>query len=249
MVSNKEEVNQKLSEINSYIAPYKLAWVDPVKDCELLTVNARYMTPDQMNRLVENVKKDGFLSQLPFGVKIEEKFKVISGNHRVTASIKAKLEAILILYIEDIDSERELAIQLSHNSIAGQDDLGILKSLYLQIKELDWKAYSGIDEQSLLNYQIPELVPISESDIKLNEVRLFYGDLDLKQIDQTLELLEKKLIDEKRDRVVLGDFERFVEVMTEVKRRLNVKNHSVAFLKMIEICEEWIETNENDLCA
>ncbi|EMJ45863.1 ParB N-terminal domain-containing protein [Leptospira santarosai] len=207
------------------------------------------MTPDQMNRLVENVKKDGFLSQLPFGVKIEEKFKVISGNHRVTASIKAKLEAILILYIEDIDSERELAIQLSHNSIAGQDDLGILKSLYLQIKELDWKAYSGIDEQSLLNYQIPELVPISESDIKLNEVRLFYGDLDLKQIDQTLELLEKKLIDEKRDRVVLGDFERFVEVMTEVKRRLNVKNHSVAFLKMIEICEEWIETNENDLCA
>ncbi|EMP81784.1 ParB N-terminal domain-containing protein [Leptospira santarosai] len=207
------------------------------------------MTPDQMNRLVENVKKDGFLSQLPFGVKIEEKYKIISGNHRVTASIKAKLEAILILYIEDIDSERELAIQLSHNSIAGQDDLGILKSLYLQIKELDWKAYSGIDEQSLLNYQIPELVPISESDIKLNEVRLFYGDLDLKQIDQTLELLEKKLIDEKRDRVVLGDFERFVEVMTEVKRRLNVKNHSVAFLKMIEICEEWIETNENDLCA
>ncbi|WP_032927533.1 ParB N-terminal domain-containing protein [Leptospira santarosai] len=207
------------------------------------------MTPDQMNRLVENVKKDGFLSQLPFGVKIEEKFKVISGNHRVTAAIKAKLEAILILYVEDIDTERELAIQLSHNSIAGQDDLGILKSLYLQIKELDWKAYSGIDEQALLNYQIPELVPISESDIKLNEVRLFYGDLDLKQIDQTLELLEKKLIDEKRDRVVLGDFERFVEVMTEIKRRLNVKNHSVAFLKMIEICEEWIETNENDLCA
>ncbi|MGQ2801270.1 ParB N-terminal domain-containing protein [Leptospira santarosai] len=207
------------------------------------------MTPDQMSRLVENVKRDGFLSQLPFGVKIEEKFKVISGNHRVTAAIKAKLEAILILYIEDIDTERELAIQLSHNSIAGQDDLGILKNLYLQIKELDWKAYSGIDEQSLLNYQIPELVPISESDIKLNEVRLFYGDLDLKQIDQTLELLEKKLIDEKRDRVVLGEFERFVEVMTEIKRRLNVKNHSVAFLKMIEICEEWIETNENDLCA
>ncbi|AVQ11267.1 ParB-like protein [Leptospira santarosai] len=249
MVPNKEEVNKKLSEINTFITPYKLAWVDPAEDCELLAVNARYMTPDQMNRLVENVKRDGFLSQLPFGVKIEEKFKVISGNHRVTAAIKAKLEAILILYIEDIDTERELAIQLSHNSIAGQDDLGILKNLYLQIKELDWKAYSGIDEQSLLNYQIPELVPISESDIRLNEIRLFYGDLDLKQIDQTLELLEKKLIDEKRDRVVLGEFERFVEVMTEIKRRLNVKNHSVAFLKMIEICEEWIETNENDLCA
>ncbi|WP_165783019.1 ParB N-terminal domain-containing protein [Leptospira kmetyi] len=207
------------------------------------------MTPDQMNRLVANVKKDGFLSQLPFGVKVEEKYRIISGNHRVQASIKANLPAILILYIEDIDSERELAIQLSHNSIAGQDDLGILKSLYLQIKELDWKAYSGIDEQSLLNYQIPDLIPISESDIQLNEIRLFYADFDLKRIDLTLEALEKKLIDEKRDRVVLGEFERFVEAMTEIKRRFNVKNHSVAFIKMIEICEDWIQANDNESCA
>nr|WP_232371796.1 ParB/RepB/Spo0J family partition protein [Leptospira ainazelensis] len=249
MVPDKEEINAKLQEINQFIAPYKLAWVDPVKDCELLTVNARFMTPDQMNRLVENVKRDGFLSQLPFAVKIDEKYKIISGNHRVTASIKAKLPAILVLYIEDIDSERELAIQLSHNSISGQDDLGILKTLYLQIKELDWKAYSGIDEQALLNYQIPELIPISESDIQLNEIRLFYADLDLKRIDLTLEALEKKIIDDKRDRVVLGDFERFVETMTEVKRRLNVKNHSVAFIKMIEICEEWIRENDNESCA
>ncbi|MDV6237533.1 ParB N-terminal domain-containing protein [Leptospira ellisii] len=207
------------------------------------------MTPDQMNRLVENVKKDGFLSQLPFGVRIEEKFRIISGNHRVTASIKANLPAILILYIEDIDSQRELAIQLSHNSITGQDDLGILKNLYLQIKEIDWKSYSGIDEQALLNYQIPELVPISESDIQLNEIRLFYADFDLKRIDLTLEALEKKLIDTMRDRVVLGEFERFIEVMTEVKKRFNVKNHSVAFLKMIEICEEWIQTNDDEMCA
>lgn len=249
MVQDKEEINLKLQEINQFIAPYKLAWVDPVKDCELLSVNARYMTPDQMNRLVANVKKDGFLSQLPFGVKVEEKYRIISGNHRVTASIKANLPAILILYVEDIDSERELAIQLSHNSITGQDDLGILKTLYLQIKELDWKAYSGIDEQSLLNYQIPELIPISESDIQLNEIRLFYADFDLKRIDSTLESLEKKLIDEKRDRVVLGEFEKFVEVMTEIKRRFNVKNHSVAFIKMIEICEDWIQTNDNESCA
>nr|PJZ91690.1 chromosome partitioning protein ParB [Leptospira ellisii] len=207
------------------------------------------MTPDQMSRLVENVKKDGFLSQLPFGVKIEEKYRIISGNHRVTASIKANLPVILILFIEDIDSERELAIQLSHNSITGQDDLGILKALYLQIKELEWKAYSGIDEQSLLNYQIPELIPISESDIQLNEIRLFYADFDLKQIDLTLESLEKRLIDEKRDRIVLGEFEKFVEVMTEIKRRFNVKNHSVAFLKMIEICEDWIESNDIESCA
>nr|PJZ92818.1 chromosome partitioning protein ParB [Leptospira ellisii] len=249
MVQDKEEINGKLREINQFIAPYQLAWVDPVKDCELLSVNARYMTPDQMNRLVENVKKDGFLSQLPFGVRIEEKFRIISGNHRVTASIKANLPAILILYIEDIDSQRELAIQLSHNSITGQDDLGILKNLYLQIKEIDWKSYSGIDEQALLNYQIPELVPISESDIQLNEIRLFYADFDLKRIDLTLEALEKKLIDTMRDRVVLGEFERFIEVMTEVKKRFNVKNHSVAFLKMIEICEEWIQTNDDEICA
>ncbi len=244
MVQNKEEIRKKLEEINEIISPYKLAWVNPQEDCELLRNNARYMTPDQMEKLVRNIKTDGFLSQLPFAVKSGEKFRIISGNHRVTAAIKASLLGILILYVDEIDAQKEIAIQLSHNSIVGQDDIGILKQLYSQIQEIDLKAYSGIDEKLLLNYQIPELVPISESDIQLNEVRLFYSDLDLTRFDQILERLEKSIIDEKRDRIIFGDFTNFVETLTKVKKKINVKNHSVAFIRMLEICEDYLNEKE-----
>ena len=33
-------------------------------------------------------------------------------------------------------------------------------------------------------------------------------------------------------------FWKFVDVMTEIKKKANIKNNTVAFLKMLEICEE-----------
>ena len=96
---NDSLINSKLAEVNRLISPYQLAWVDPVEDCELLDHNARYMTKEQLGRLAENVKGDGFLSQLPFCIKQNSgKFKVLSGNHRVKSAIKAGLPRILILF-------------------------------------------------------------------------------------------------------------------------------------------------------
>ena len=75
------------------------------------------------------------------------KFKVISGNHRVKSAIKAGLDKILVLFgtEEDFDEQRQLALQLSHNAISGQDDISILQELYASLKDLGLKAYTGID--------------------------------------------------------------------------------------------------------
>ena len=54
-------------------------------DLTLLKKNARFMRPDQFNRLVDNLRRDGVLTSLPLvfdGV-------VYSGNHRVKAALKA----------------------------------------------------------------------------------------------------------------------------------------------------------------
>ena len=141
-------INSKLAEVNRLIAPYQLAWVNPAEDCELLEHNARYMTKEQLGRLTENVKGDGFLSQLPFCIRLESgKYKVISGNHRVKSAIKAGLTRILVLFgTPDVfDEQRQVAIQLSHNAISGQDDISILQELYASLKDLGLKAYTGID--------------------------------------------------------------------------------------------------------
>ena len=49
---------------------------------------------------------------------------------------------------DEKDSDARLAIQLSHNAIAGQDDLVILKELWEAIKDVQAKVYAGLDSDT-----------------------------------------------------------------------------------------------------
>ena len=238
-------ISELFERINQLIKPSQLAWVNPKTDCQLLERNARYMSKDQLNRLAENVKGDGFLSQVPFAVKIAEtgKYKIVSGNHRVKAAIKANLEGIVILYLEekDVSHEKEAAIQLSHNAIVGQDDQNILIELYKELDSLTMKEYTGIDEGKLFAFDLADLAPISEQALQLTEVRFMFSDLNLKRMDEILAKLEERLFSDKNDRIVMMDFDVFVDVMTQIKRKTNIKNNTAAFMKMLEICEIYLK--------
>lgn len=60
------------------------------------------------------------------------------------------LTEIDCMLIDDPQQKDELiARQLSHNSIVSQDDPATLKALYDQIEDVDWRAYSGLDDDSL----------------------------------------------------------------------------------------------------
>jgi len=241
-------VNAKLEEINALIAPYKLAYVHPVHDCLLLDRNARYMTKEQQARLDENIKRDGFLSQLPFGIRQQNgKFKIISGNHRIKSAIKAQLEAVLILYgdLADFDDQRQLAIQLSHNSISGQDDPVLLKALYLELDDLFLKAYSGINERELLDYKPLDLSAIVEKDIELAEIRFMFCEANKEKVLRILDALQYKTgLDGNTDSLAFMEMDWFIEVMSKVQKRYQIKNRSTALLKMCSIVEESLAKKE-----
>ena len=247
-------INEKLAEINALIAPYQLAYVSPVDDCVLLERNARYMPKEMMARLTANVKGDGFLSQLPFCVKeANGKFRVLSGNHRVIAARNATLHQILILYqdAQNLSTQKQTAIQLSHNSIAGKDDMQILQDLYASITDIAEKAYTGLDSIELFEMKAVEVPAISEADIELAEVNFLFSDMNKENVTNALDQLEKRGFDEKTDILILGKVDEFLEVMTRVKKRLNIKNRSVALLMMIETCKKWIanEDAKNSTCG
>ena len=249
ILEDSQLINVKLGEINKIIYPYQLAWISPDNECELLNHNARYMTKEQLGRLTENVKGDGFLSQLPFCIKMSSgKFKVISGNHRVKSAIKAGLDKILVLFgtEEDFDEQRQLALQLSHNAISGQDDISILQELYASLKDLGLKAYTGIDEKELFKYKSMDFSGISEQDIALNPVNLMFCDVNKDYTEKIFEMLNEKGLDPEKDYLVVGSIERFVEIMTRCKKHLNIKNRSVAVLAMCRICEAWLELQDEE---
>jgi hypothetical protein len=75
------------------------------------------------------------------------------------AFIAAKIGSSLHVLLETKPMSRSeiTAKQRAHNSIAGNDDLGILKKMYLSIEEAHLRMMAFIDEKKL---ELPELANI-----------------------------------------------------------------------------------------
>ena len=244
--NNDQMITERLEEINKLIAPYRLAWVDPKQDCIPPEKNARYMSKEQINRLTENVRQDGFLSQLPFGVKQSNgKYLILSGNHRIKAAVKAKQRRVLILFgLEDnFDRNRSLALQLSHNAVVGQDDPLILHDIYSDIDDPLSKEYTGIIDEMLKSIKPIELADLPQPEIPLYELRFVFCRADREYVRRVLDQLEQQCVNKQEDAVVIGDIDRFIDVMTLIKKHANIHDRSVALLRMCQVCEDYSRKN------
>jgi hypothetical protein len=132
----------------------ELAYVtgDPRK-LAFLEVNARYFKHEDFKRLVANIRRDGVLSSVPLVWRDpgqDDYREVLSGNHRVKAAIEAGLEEIGWLETcQPLNRQQRVALQLAHNAIEGDDDPATLKRLYEELYDVDWREYSGLDDQVL----------------------------------------------------------------------------------------------------
>jgi hypothetical protein len=182
-----EEIREVLNLLNEKLAglfPYRLEMVTP-GELKLLEKNARYMKAEQFQSLVENIKKDGNLSSLPLCYREKDgKLRVLSGNHRVQAGRQAGVEQILVMVVGDEkDSDARLAIQLSHNAIAGQDDLVILKELWEAITDVQAKVYAGLDSDTVKALQGIQFAAIAEQRLQYKLANFMFLPEDLHGTD------------------------------------------------------------------
>jgi hypothetical protein len=243
---NIEEIRSKLDDINKLISPYKLAYVSPIEDCVPLEKNAHFFEKDKLDKLVQNVAHDGFLSQLPFGMKrkSDDKYLILSGNHRLKAAIKANLTYILILYIDEVDRDTQIAYQLSHNSLVGKDDLQMLKDIYKEMKSIEAKEFSGLNGIQFVDVEKLQVSSINDGDIELTEIKFLFIENRKNDVKAVLSELEKHKLNEDSS-IVFGSFDAFVKVLTEVKKAYGIKSMTVAFGRMIDICNEQIKAVKN----
>jgi hypothetical protein len=109
-----EKIRKTITDLNAHLAdmPYKLDLVDP-RVILLLDKNARYMTQEMFENLVNNIKSDGGLSSLPLCYQEKDgRLLVLSGNHRVQAAVHAGLEEILVLVIDKELTRQELSFTI-----------------------------------------------------------------------------------------------------------------------------------------
>jgi hypothetical protein len=196
--------------------------------------NARYMTPQEFEQLVDNLRADGRLTSVPLVYRDQ----VLSGNHRTGAAVKAGIEdADVMEILTEIDEERQLAIQLAHNAINGKDDPNVLAKLYAKVQTLGLRKYTGVTDDML---QVSE-----EKMASLGITRPRYEELTIvflpEEKDVFLELLQR--LDDKARQRIKGDvvvardenFDRLFAAIVRVKREKKVINNAVAIRVLAEL--------------
>ena len=160
---------------------------DP-NDLLLLERNARFMPSEQFRILVENIERDGCLSSVPFACREEDgQYRVLSGNHRVMAAVAARLDSIKVMVVDEVMSdEQRVAIQLSHNAIAGQDDPTMLLELFQEIDNIDWRGYSGLDDFHLQSLMDIEVEPFSEVKIDFQSLMFLFLKSEMDDVDRVM---------------------------------------------------------------
>ena len=233
--------------------------IDP-REIVLLEENARYMTHEEFNRLVENVRRDGQLSSTPF-LCLEQsgdnagRYKCLSGNHRTKAAIEAGLDKIVCLATDDeLSEQQKIAIQLSHNSITGHDDPATLKALYEKILDTDLKKYSGLDDKTLGLLDKFKSISISEASLQFQTLSAVFLPDELKAAE---EIINTAISEVKRSDAVwlirMSEYDRWLDAQEVVSSAYNVKNVATAIdlvlrvfeRNMYQLSEAWEDTADD----
>jgi ParB-like nuclease domain len=157
---------------------------DPAKLVRL-PVNARFLRQEEYQRLVANIRRDGALTSVPLlyagaGEYAEGQELILSGNHRCDAAVDAGLTDVDAMVIDEkLDPAQLVAIQLSHNAIAGEDDPATLKQLYEQIDDVDWRSYAGLDDKELALLDQVNLEGLSEANLDFQTVTVVFLPAEL----------------------------------------------------------------------
>lgn len=208
------------------------------RDIKLLEVNARYMKPEDYQKLVANIKKDGQLTSVPFCFHNENnQIEVLSGNHRVMASIDAGLEEIEVMLCKDkLSKDQALAIQLSHNSISGQDDEELLRKLYGELESLEFKEYSGLTDE-FINFCKEVEKDFKVPNLSYQALNLLFLPEETKEIKEVLESISD-LLNNIHILTSMKYYDEYLGTTTTISKCLNIKNPSTTFLAMIRLAKE-----------
>ena len=210
--------------------------------------NANRMTEEVFDALCRNIGISGLSSTPCCYKKSTGRFVMISGHHRLRACKKCGYKKIGILYCaeEELTKDEIIAIQLSHNSLHGEDDKNILKKLFAQIQSVDFKQFAHIN--------MDEIKPIESNGLDISlmkenytfSVVLYNGSLE----DINALLMDIRELSKTSDVVLIADQEPSEEMYLNLRKELkdkNIKSASIGFAKILELAHRQLKMEENDL--
>lgn len=217
---------------------------DPA-DLKLLDVNARFMRKEQYDVLVGNIKRDGALTSVPLAWRDPETGEeiVLSGNHRTMAARDAGLSEIDVMLItEPLSKQQRIAIQLSHNAIAGDDDPGTLRILYETMTDVDLRVYSGLDDKTLDLLEETSVEPMSEANLDYQSVLLTFLPHELEAAEAALENARKMYSGMDKWMLALDQYRPMLEALDTAHNGGNIISTAGAFNLILTVFEENLDS-------
>jgi hypothetical protein len=212
-------------------------------------MNANEMTGEDFAQLCDNIGKSGLSSVPSCYKKSNGRFVMISGHHRLRACKKLHYKTIGILYCleSELSKDEIIAIQLSHNSLHGHDNISVLKKLFEQIKSVDFKQFAHVN--------IDEIAPLSSDGINIFALKenfvfsvILYPD-SFENLDELYGDIREQA--SKSDALILANKNKneklLLKLQTEIGKQYDIKSPSITFSKLLELAKErLIEIREED---
>lgn len=243
--------NETLSRISKalYGDGLTLAVMDP-RELSLLKKNARILKKDVFQQLTANISRDRRLSSVPLCHRLSDgKVEVLSGNHRVQASVEAGISSILVMIIEeDLTRSQAVAIQLSHNALVGEDDPALLAELWAEIEDIAAKTYAGLSSDVVERLDKIDLTSFTTPQVSTRTMTFAFVESEAERLNAVLDDLDGLPAKE----IWLADvkqFDRFFELLEATKKTFDVRNTSLAMLKLMDLAEEAIANHKPEQAA
>ncbi len=226
------------------MSKWKQATVD-VSQIVPTEVNANKMTSEEFARLKDNIKKSGGLSSAIGCYKRKEdgRYVIISGNHRYQAALELRYTDVPVIYAdeEDLSKDEIIALQLSHNSLHGSDDKGILKRLFDEICDVEFKAFAYIDVNEIKS------IDLDSSSFALQKEQYSVGIViyrdDLDTLTELIELTRET--EAKSDIVLLADGKinekNWLVLNERLRKELEIKSTNICFAKLLQLASERLD--------
>ncbi len=203
-------------------------------------MNANEMTGEDFAALCDNIGKSGLSSVPCCYKKVDGRYVMISGHHRLRACKKLHYSTIGVLWCDESELSKDeiIAIQLSHNSLHGQDNQSILKKLFEQIQSIDFKKFAHIN--------IDEISPISTDGISVYAMKenfvftiILYPN-SFENLDELYGDIREQA--KKSDALVLAHEEdnemMLLKLQQDIGSQFNIKSPSITFAKLLELAKE-----------
>lgn len=201
------------------------------------SVNANQMSEHDFNRLVENIRISGGLSSAIGCYRKTDtgRYVIISGHHRYRAAVKLRYREVPVIYADEADMTPDeiVALQLSHNSLHGEDDKGILKRMFAEIQSVDFKSFAHVN--------IDELEPITTEGVSFSVV-FYHKDMEL--LDELVGIINEQ--NGKNDIVMVVDGDEnedfYLQLIGQIRKKYEIKSSNMAFCKILELAKKQMES-------